>query len=170
MGLFQQRPSQGWGTRSQILTPSYAAEAFFYRLVQLPGWESMPVTDAAQAVQRSGAPQAYAQWDQPSRVLAQALTGEVAAGFTCRAPASAVALRRGPLVAAERVELGAPGSGVRVSPARGWTVAGWLIGHAADYGIASVDFSGQRWSARSGVWALVAVPVTDPSVVALNAA
>ncbi|GAC1317978.1 MAG: hypothetical protein NVSMB16_14390 [Acidimicrobiales bacterium] len=170
VGLFQQRPSQGWGTRRQILVPSYAARAFFSRLVQLPGWETLPVTEAAQAVQRSGAPAAYAQWDQPSRVLAQALTGEVAAGFTCRLPVASGGLRQGALTNAEHVELGVPGTGVRVTPARGWTVAGWLIGHAADYGVTTVDFSGHRWSARTGAWAPLSRAVPDPEVVAVHGA
>src|SRR5579863_2836609 len=52
VGLFQQRPSQGWGTRQQLLDPVYAATAFYTRLTQIPGWQSMSVTDAAQAVQQ----------------------------------------------------------------------------------------------------------------------
>src|ERR1700686_3648968 len=62
LGLFQQRPSQGWGTASEILTPSYAAAAFFRALQRVPSWETLPITDAAQKVQLSGAPTAYAQW------------------------------------------------------------------------------------------------------------
>ncbi|PKA32926.1 MULTISPECIES: C40 family peptidase [Streptomyces] len=59
VGLFQQRPSQGWGTREQIMTPAYAAEKFYRGLLKIRGWQSMRVTDAAQAVQRSGFPEAY---------------------------------------------------------------------------------------------------------------
>lgn len=169
VGLFQQRPSQGWGTRGHILVPSYAAGAFFSRLIQRPGWESLSVTAAAQAVQRSGAPAAYAQWEEPSRILAEALTGEVAAGFTCRASVSSVGLRRQALANAEHSELGDPGSGVRVSSARGWTVAAWMIGHATEYGIPSLDFAGQHWSARSGTWTSVATPTSDRSVVTVRA-
>ena len=55
LGLFQQRPSQGWGTATEILTPSYAAAAFFRALTRVPSWETLPITDAAQKVQRSGA-------------------------------------------------------------------------------------------------------------------
>jgi hypothetical protein len=54
LGLFQQRPSQGWGSPAQILNPTYAAQQFYSRLLQVPGWRSMSTTDAAQAVQRSG--------------------------------------------------------------------------------------------------------------------
>ncbi len=54
LGLFQQRPSQGWGSESEVLTPHYAAGAFYRRLARIRGWESLPVTTAAQRVQRSG--------------------------------------------------------------------------------------------------------------------
>jgi len=59
LGLFQQRPSQGWGAPAQLLVPSYAAGAFYAALVKVPGWGAMPVADAAQAVQRSAAGDAY---------------------------------------------------------------------------------------------------------------
>src|SRR5437762_2517033 len=57
-GLFQQRPSQGWGTPAQVMTPRYAAAAFYEALARVPDWQTRSVTGAAQAVQRSGAPQA----------------------------------------------------------------------------------------------------------------
>ncbi|MGA4860963.1 C40 family peptidase [Streptomyces koyangensis] len=59
VGLFQQRPSQGWGSKAQILDPVYASERFYRGLLKVRGWQSMRVTDAAQAVQRSGFPEAY---------------------------------------------------------------------------------------------------------------
>ncbi|MGW4127951.1 hypothetical protein [Amycolatopsis japonica] len=62
LGVFQQRPSQGWGTPAQILNPVYAATKFFEALRGIPGWESLPHTVAAQRVQRSGFPDAYAKW------------------------------------------------------------------------------------------------------------
>ncbi|HEV2347548.1 MAG TPA: C40 family peptidase [Actinocrinis sp.] len=77
LGLFQQRPSQGWGTPAQILTPTYAAEQFYKHLLQVPGWRSMPTTDAAQAVQRSGFPTAYAKWQTEAQALATEFTGNL---------------------------------------------------------------------------------------------
>jgi hypothetical protein len=71
LGLFQQRPSQGWGTPQQIMDPMYAASKFYERLVQVPNWQTIPLTEAAQAVQRSAFPNAYAQWEP----LAEALVG-----------------------------------------------------------------------------------------------
>ena len=84
VGLFQQRPSQGWGSASQLLTPTYAAGAFYRHLARVPGWETLPVTTAAQRVQRSAAPSAYAGWEAEARAIAQATTGEIPAGMSCR--------------------------------------------------------------------------------------
>lgn len=64
LGLFQQRPSQGWGTPAQILNPSYATQAFYSHLVRVPNWWSIPLWKAAQAVQNSGYPMAYQKWQQ----------------------------------------------------------------------------------------------------------
>jgi hypothetical protein len=75
LGLFQQRPSQGWGTPAQILDPRYAATAFYRHLLKVPGWQTLPLTVAAQAVQRSAFPDAYAKWEQPATDLVAALTG-----------------------------------------------------------------------------------------------
>jgi hypothetical protein len=83
VGLFQQRPSQGWGTPDQLQDPAYAANAFYDALAQVDGYASMPVTEAAQEVQRSGFPEAYADHEQDARVLASALTGNSRAAFWC---------------------------------------------------------------------------------------
>lgn len=83
VGLFQQRPSQGWGTPEQLTTPPFAATAFFRALDDIEGWETMPVTEAAQAVQVSAAPNAYAKWEAEARVLARILTGEVPDQIEC---------------------------------------------------------------------------------------
>jgi hypothetical protein len=73
LGLFQQRPSQGWGTPAQILDPTYAAGRFFDHLVRVPDWQTRPVTEAAQVVQRSAYPGAYARWEPMAAELAAAL-------------------------------------------------------------------------------------------------
>ncbi|MFI9597935.1 C40 family peptidase [Nonomuraea sp. NPDC052265] len=78
LGLFQQRPSQGWGTPEQILTPRYATGIFYDRLVEVPRWEQMPLTRAAQAVQRSARPDAYAQWEPLAQRTVDALAGTCA--------------------------------------------------------------------------------------------
>lgn len=78
LGLFQQRPSQGWGTPAQIMNPVYAAQQFYKQLLQIPGWRSMRTTDAAQAVQRSGYPEAYEKWAGEAATLATEFTGDAA--------------------------------------------------------------------------------------------
>jgi len=83
LGLFQQRPSQGWGTAEQVLNPYYAANAFYDALVEIDGYETMRVTEAAQEVQRSGYPEAYAAHEGDARILASALTGNSRAAFHC---------------------------------------------------------------------------------------
>ncbi|GAA2120120.1 hypothetical protein [Nocardioides bigeumensis] len=84
IGLFQQRPSQGWGTRRQILDPVYSINKFYDALSEVDGYESMRITVAAQAVQRSAYPEAYADHEADARVLASALTGETTGGrFWC---------------------------------------------------------------------------------------
>lgn len=75
LGLFQQRPSQGWGDPEQLRDPEYAARAFYRRLLQVDGWQQLPLTQAAQAVQRSAHPDAYARHEP----LAVAVVGMVTA-------------------------------------------------------------------------------------------
>ncbi|MFC5727967.1 MULTISPECIES: hypothetical protein [Nocardioides] len=83
VGLFQQRPSQGWGSRERILDPVYATNAFYDALVDVDGYEGMEITVAAQRVQRSAFPDAYADHEADGRALASALTGQSPATFTC---------------------------------------------------------------------------------------
>jgi hypothetical protein len=78
VGLFQQRPSAGWGAVAQLTNTNYASELFFggpsnpnkgitRGLLDIPGWQSMTVTQAAQAVQNSAYPNAYAKWEASAR-------------------------------------------------------------------------------------------------------
>ncbi|RKN15731.1 hypothetical protein D7147_25010 [Micromonospora musae] len=69
LGLFQQRPTSGWGTPEQITDPQYSTTAFLKGLKQVDGWQDMPLTDAAQTVQVSAYPDAYAQWEQQAADL-----------------------------------------------------------------------------------------------------
>ncbi|MCX4391004.1 hypothetical protein OG777_29320 [Micromonospora peucetia] len=63
-GLFQQRPSSGWGSPDEITDPEYASQAFFQALKNVGGWQNLPLTSAAQTVQVSAYPFAYAQWEE----------------------------------------------------------------------------------------------------------
>jgi murein DD-endopeptidase MepM/ murein hydrolase activator NlpD len=69
LGLFQQRPSQGWGTPAQVMDPVYAATAFYQKLQRVPDWQQLPLTVAAQRVQISAYPDAYAKWEPDARAL-----------------------------------------------------------------------------------------------------
>lgn len=76
LGLFQQRPSQGWGTPAQIMDPVYAAGRFYDKLLRVAGWEQMPLTQAAQAVQISAYPNAYAKWEPDATALVAAAASQ----------------------------------------------------------------------------------------------
>lgn len=75
LGLFQQRPSRGWGTPAQIMRPRSAAITFYARLVRVRGWRALPLTVAAQDVQHSAYPDAYAQWEPLATDIAAMFSG-----------------------------------------------------------------------------------------------
>ncbi|MEV4556152.1 hypothetical protein AB0K51_04025 [Kitasatospora sp. NPDC049285] len=83
VGLFQQRPSQGWGTVDQIMDPVYATNKFLDALVKVNGYAQMPLTDAAQQVQKSGYPQAYAKHENDAMLVASVLTGREPGALDC---------------------------------------------------------------------------------------
>ena len=158
VGLFQQRPSQGWGTRAQLLDPVYAAHAFYQRLRAVPGWQTDSVTAAAQAVQRSNAPSAYADWEPEARALARAFTGEVAAGLSCRH--LRLAGTAGSIAPMAAAELGTTAISGRHDARGGWIRASWLVAHASQLHVSEVRFAGQKWTGKSGRWA-ASGPVVD---------
>ncbi|MEU3857738.1 heavy metal transporter [Streptomyces sp. NPDC028722] len=96
LGLFQQRPSQGWGTERQIMDPAYAAGIFYAHLAKVPDYTGLPLTVAAQRVQRSGYPEAYAKHEPDAALLAAALTGRAAATLTCDGSPERTAPATGP--------------------------------------------------------------------------
>jgi hypothetical protein len=161
LGLFQQRPSQGWGTPRQILDPVHATNAFYDALVRVPGYADLPVTVAAQRVQRSGLPSAYAVYERDARALASAMTGYSPAAFWCHVatpdgspvPAAqrAVTMRRalGPAFGATPVRVSS-GSDLEVpvsSPERGWAIASYVVSHAPQLGVSQVSYRGRAWTA-----------------------
>jgi hypothetical protein len=167
LGLFQQRTSQGWGTPAQIMDPLQSSLSFFHHLARISGWEELPVTVAAQRVQHSAAPDAYADWEGQARVIASVLTGETAAGLTCTYPA----VKRPPSSAGLRHDLTTvvgldPLKGA-VDAKSGWLVASWLVAHARQYGLGSVTFAGRRWTPGRLRWK--ASPPVDMTVRFSNA-
>ncbi|MDQ4084926.1 MAG: hypothetical protein M3165_03835 [Actinomycetota bacterium] len=83
LGLFQQRPSQGWGTPAQTRDRYHATDRFYDALEKVDGYEEMEITVAAQEVQRSAFGDAYADHEADARILASTLSGYSPAGFTC---------------------------------------------------------------------------------------
>lgn len=170
LGLFQQRPSQGWGSPTQILDPVYAATVFYQHLEQVPGWQTMAVTDAAQTVQRSATPLAYAPYEGEARSLAAALTGETPAAFACHLDGFSGAIpAASALPAAATQETGSALLGVPVSSTKvGWELASWAVGHAWRYHLQAVTFGSWRWTASSGRWDSVRGAVAGPPTVQVD--
>lgn len=152
-GLFQQRPSQGWGTEAQVMDPYYAANAFYDALVKIPAYESLEITDAAQRVQRSAYPEAYAQHEEMGRFFASGLSGQTPEAVHCtlRSPdaagdtaqvATELAQAYGPLAAtAEGQTLTIEASG-----AQAWSVAQWAVANAKGLAVTDVAVAGRSWS------------------------
>lgn len=158
LGLFQQRPSQGWGSARQILVPRVAAKSFYLRLLRVPGWQQLPVTQAAQAVQLSGRPSAYAGREQDARALALALTGEVPVGLRCDVPKPSGPLRTAELRDRAARELGPESLHPRTKVAD-WRTAAWLVANAADLQLRTVGVQGHIWTALTGKWS--STPAAD---------
>jgi hypothetical protein len=167
VGLFQQRPSQGWGTPEELQDPRYAAGKFYHTLNKVKGWKSMRVTDAAQKVQRSAYPNAYEKWADEAAVLAKALMGDATGAVACtvsgdpviRGTAAADALMAGlrldwgKSLAAGSAVVAAAGMTVDVADSRaGWRYAHWLVSHASENGVERVRFADLEWHAPTGEW------------------
>lgn len=133
IGLFQQRPSQGWGTRAQIMDPQYSARKFFTTLLQVSGWQSLAVTVAAQRVQRSAYPNAYAKWvSMATAVVAATVRTVVTSTSTAATKTSGSSTRVDKVIAAARAQLGKPyiwgGTGPRGYDCSGLVQMAWRAG------------------------------------------
>jgi hypothetical protein len=157
LGLFQQRPSQGWGSAEQVQDPVYAAGKFFDHLVEVPGWETGRLTEVSQEVQRSGFPEAYQQWESMASALAGALLDTsptpLSCSFTPAAEVGPTADRTAVVTAAVRREAGPPTVGpdgvVSVAGA-GWPEASWAVAHAERFQLTGVAMDGWRWTPEGG--------------------
>jgi hypothetical protein len=172
LGLFQQRPSAGWGTAEQVRDPVSATGAFYDALGRLGDYTTMPVAQAAQTVQRSAYPEAYAKHASDAAILSQALVGAAPAALRCSlGRGGAGGSAGGSAAAAVRHALerefggtranGSGGDGTVVDvPAgsRGWAIAHWAVARADALGIAEVAFDGRAWTAGSGDWQRATAP------------
>lgn len=165
LGLFQQRPSQGWGTPQQVRDPRYATDRFYAALKKVKGWQKMRVTEAAQRVQRSAYPEAYQKWADEAAVLTRALLGDATGAVACTVGPTPT--MRGPAAVTELVrnlalDWGLPGLTAPTDltdftlPAtdnrNGWRYAHWLVSHADDHGVKRVRFGDLEWTAEHGTW------------------
>jgi hypothetical protein len=163
IGIFQQRPSQGWGTAKQISDEYYTINTFYDALQKIDGYQSMRITEAAQKVQRSGYPEAYEAHAPDARALASALTGYSPGGaFTCvvKQPtghgtaSAAMALLTKAFGDLDMVRTGARQDFSVTVPSGtdgrrvGWSVAAYLLANADRLQIDEVSFDGRTW--RSG--------------------
>ena len=155
-GLFQQRPSQGWGTEQEVMDPYHATNAFYDALETIPGYESLPITAAAQQVQRSAYPGAYAQHEGMARAFASALTGHTPQGLDCslRTPDTAgdpAQLQQRLAAAFGAIPATAAGRTVMVEAqdTRAWAVAQWAVANAKALSITEVRVAGQTWTRSS---------------------
>jgi hypothetical protein len=186
VGLFQQRPSQGWGTRAQLMDRVFATNAFFDALQKVHGYESMEITVAAQQVQRSAYPDAYAAHEEDARALASALTGYSPATFSCDLSGGApskdtVRTAEGLTGRAARVRedlLSRFGNGLGVHVQHGtggtallvdthahaeprifgWALAQYLAGNAGRLQIRTIDFDRREWRAGQEGWHTARTP------------
>ncbi len=152
-GLFQQRPSQGWGTTEQVMDPYHASNAFYDALAKVPDYQSLEITDAAQRVQRSAYPDAYAQHEVMARAFASSLSGQTAAGLDCslRAPDEAgdpTAVQERLSAAFGDVPASTDGSTLVLDAegTRAWAVAQWAVANAKALSITEVQADGRSWS------------------------
>lgn len=170
LGLFQQRPSQEWGEPDELMDPVYTSDAFYQKLEEIQGYEEMPVYEAAQLVQRSADGFAYDQHEEVSRHMARALGGTQGNSVTCRFT-EGVGKQAADIDGAHEEIRRVFGVGVNDLPVSqeprtgnlGWAMAQWAVTHAQEYGLNSVTYGDQRWSAnpdRKG-WFSVDDPVPE---------
>ncbi|MDN5899909.1 MAG: hypothetical protein L0H74_07565 [Brachybacterium sp.] len=174
LGLFQQRPSQGWGTEEQIQDPVHSTNAFYDVLVGIPGYEGADINDVAQRVQRSGHPEAYRDHETEGRLYASALTGQSGPNLVCtlgsvgatvspeqvrselgrQFPRAVDSGRLSSTLAsaagkAPQLPADAGATALVIDPggdaALGWAVANWAVARAAEDGVVQVSYQGRVW-------------------------
>ena len=171
LGLFQQRPSQGWGSPEEILTPEYSTNAFYDALVRIDGYQDMVITEVAQEVQRSAYPDAYADHEIEGRVIASTLAGHTTESMVCRLDAPTGHTVYDDLLRDLESHLGvtgavsADGRSVTVdagSPQQAWSVGQYLVAKAERHAVTEVQVDDRRWVRRSGPSSLEWQPAESP--------
>ena len=153
IGLFQQRPSKGWGSIEEIMDPYYSAGKFYDTLVRVRDWRTRDVNDVAQAVQRSAHPEAYRKHVSKARVLSSVFSGATPRGFSCKvgSPGKADAKAMNALIGKAlkgKAESHIAGNTVVAQAANdklSWAVASLAIAHTAQHGVARVRVGASDW-------------------------
>ena len=173
LGLFQQRPSQGWGSEAEVTDPVYAANTFYSAMEKVPGWAEMDVTVIAQEVQRSLYPDAYADHEAEARVMASGLVGQTHAGVACRLDAAQEpGSAQDVLAKAERTFSGqgsVEGDTVVLQATasdEAWAIASWAVAHAEAEHIVRVEVADRAWDRQQDplTWASTGGPADGTSI------
>jgi len=185
LGMFQQRPSMGWGTPDQVMDPYYSTGKFFDVMVTVDDWQDSDIGDVAQEVQRSGFPDAYDQHVAQARILASALSGETPAAWSCVVSDPAPADPSHLMDAMDQAYGSSidttviPGTSstaatmtvVASSEAVAWSAAAFAQSWATSVGVTSVQVGPSRWTASSSVlsgWVATPDAVGAPTVVTIT--
>jgi len=181
VGIFQQRPSEGWGSATELQDPIYATTKFYAALLKVHGYAKMPVDRAAQAVQHSADGSAYQQWTDIAGQLTSSFSGKsphtVSCWYTPSGPANLAGVEKqvrqtfgpaGRKAVVVRITTARSAKKnvavLHVQPAAGWTVASWLVAHAQAYHLSQLRYAGFSWKAANGTmgWQRESNP-TSPS-------
>lgn len=173
VGLFQQRPSQGWGTEEQILDPHYATNTFYDALVKVDGWQDMRITEIAQEVQRSGFPDAYGDHEGEGRAIASVVSGHSPEGMVCRLDSPGEPGDPDAVVDAVTQDTGhsasADGQVVTITTGdarRAWGTAAWAVAQAKAHRVTSVTIGTRTWQREDWKeWQEADAPAPDGQVV-----
>src|SRR6476659_10955253 len=152
LGLFQQRPSQGWGTAEQILDPEFSTNKFYDALEKIKGYQTMDIAQAAQKVQRSAAGGAYAQHEAQARVTASTLSGQTHNGIVCALEDPATPGDPAEVAALVEKDFGVSAEEGKDtvtfqadSADRAWAVASWAVARANDTGANRGVVGDRKW-------------------------
>lgn len=160
LGLFQQRPSYGWGTEEQIMDPWYSSGRFYEELVKFTDWETTDVNDIAQKVQRSGFPEAYRKHEANSRAVAAALRGSAPASLGCvnfspddtpdRTGLDRVLEAFGSVLSVAEIDGGM--SITAADEATAWAVAHHAVANSYAAGVGKVRLGDREWTPEGATW------------------
>ncbi|GAA4897016.1 hypothetical protein GCM10025789_13590 [Tessaracoccus lubricantis] len=174
LGLFQQRPSYGWGTEEQIMDPWYSSARFYEELVKFTNWETTDVNDIAQKVQRSGHPEAYRKHEENSRAVAGALRGSVPASLGCvsfepdsspdRAGLLRVLQAFGPQLTVEESDGGLSIKAADETTA--WAAAQHVVANSYDAALVRVQLADREWKSDSQQWSTLRNPGEELTITA----